>query len=102
MTTTTSTPTPKRTPRPFIFDYKSIQQNSISVNQLDAIASIVINSGTGTVASIIAGVKLILILGWLVARSRMINEQMLVAQQLYEQQTTADNEDAVNDPLIKR
>lgn len=87
--------------KPFIFDYKKYDNNTLSIEQLDGIANIVLQSGAGKVNSIIAAVKLVLIFAWLIARKIMIDNKKEIEQQKFLIEQNAQDHDQVTDPFGK-
>ena len=85
--------------KPFIYDYKQYQNRSLTVAQLDKIADVVLTSGSGYANNIIAAVKLVLVVAWLIARKILIDHEMLIAKQLYEQERINDNQGQVGEDL---
>jgi hypothetical protein len=85
--------------KPFIYDYKKHQNNQLTIEQLDGIATIVLSSKSSYIQSIVATFKLALILAWLIARKILIDHDLLIAKQIYEQRRNEDNQHQVDEEL---
>jgi hypothetical protein len=85
--------------KPFIYNYKQHKNNSLTVDQLDKIAAVITNAGGGYINNIIAAIKLLLILAWVISRKLMIEHEMLIAKQVYEQERNEDNQGQVDEDL---
>lgn len=85
--------------KPFIYDYKQHKNYTLSIAQLDAIANVITSAVGGYVNNIIASIKLVLVVAWLIARKILIDHEMLIAKQVYEQERINDNQDQVDEDL---
>ena len=79
------------------FDYKKYQTSGLTVKQLDDAYASIMAPTTGTVAAIIAGIKLLVFFAYLSARNKLIDNELVIAkeqlQQVIAAQHDADNED---------
>lgn len=85
--------------KPFLYDYKQHKNYTLSISQLDQIANVILSSGGTYASNVIAAIKLILIVAWVFARKILIDHEMLIAKQIYEQERVNDNQDQVNENL---
>jgi hypothetical protein len=85
--------------KPFIYDYKQHKNYVLSVAQLDRIANIITSTGGGYANNIIAAIKLVLIVAWIFARKILIDHEMLIAKQVYEQERINNNQGQVDEDL---
>lgn len=77
------------------FVYAQYARRSLGVAKLDALfESALLKSGAGTVGAIIGGIKLLVILGYLIARKKMLDEDLQLARAGYEQRS--DNRDDID------
>jgi hypothetical protein len=93
----TPTPTPTPTPAPFVFDYTAYNNPGLTVQQLDALATAVFApTGTGTFAMIFGSIKLAVAIAYIFCRSKMIDEQLQIQKQQYENAQDDNNQNEVN------
>ena len=76
--------------------YDKLKQQTITVETLDKMMHFVLNSGTGYIASIIAGLKILCLVGWYWVRSSVVKDQMLIEKQHSEITNVHDNIDQIN------
>lgn len=76
----------------FRFDYKKYKSKSINVSMLDKLMDDCINAGTSRWASIVMACKITLFFAYLWARKTLIDQQMMIEKQDYEQGRVNQNE----------
>ena len=80
----------------FRFNHRKYKSKKISLKLLDDTIDVVIGSGTSTLATIIAAIKVIIFFAYLWARKRIIDEQFLIEKQEYETGRINNNQDDIN------
>lgn len=80
----------------FRFDHKKYKSRKITIERLDKVFDSFIEPSTGTFSSFVAGLKIIVFFTYLWARKRMIDEEMFIAKQDYEQGRTNSNSSDIN------
>ena len=82
------------------FDYTQPVAAGLSVSQLDAMAEFVTtnNGGGGMFSAIIAGLKLLVVSAYFIARKAMIDQAMALQKQQYEGAQASHNQNEVNQP----
>jgi mannitol-specific phosphotransferase system IIBC component len=85
------------TKKPFIYNYKQHRNPFLSIASLDAIAKIIIEPKQGYLPKIVASIKLMLVVAWLIARQILIKNEMQIAKQLYEQERDTNNQNQVEE-----
>lgn len=81
--------------------YQYIQSlPAFSVAQLDGLMTFVTASGTGTVGAIIAGVKIILVTAYVIAREKLTSQEATALKQQYEQAQGNKNQSQINNDSL--
>ena len=83
------------TKKEFTFDYSKYRSKKIDLDQLDRVMEVVISSGTSTFKTIVAATKVVIYFCYLWARKRLIDEQMEIARQNYEQNRVNETDDVL-------
>lgn len=77
----------------FRFDHRQWKSKKVDIDKLDAVMDVVLDSGTSTWGSIVAGIKVLIFFAYLWARKRLIDEEFMIRKQQYEQGRVNDNRD---------
>ena len=83
--------------KPFTYNYKQYKNYILSIDKIDSIAHIILEPKQGYFIKAVAGIKLTLLLAWLIARQLLIKNEMQIAKQLYEQERDNDNQGQVEE-----
>ena len=67
------------------FDYHKYTQNNIDVEQLDLIARSIFQEKPGWIGLILAGIKMIIAIGYILAIKSLVDHERLLKRQEYEQ-----------------
>jgi ABC-type branched-subunit amino acid transport system permease subunit len=84
----------------FTPNYAQYQSKALTVDQLDKIASFVFIGGAGTTwGAMIAGIKLLVAVGYVWVRQAMVDKEIALQKQQYEVAQTNRNNNDVNQPI---
>jgi len=77
-------------------DYTKYDQLVVSVSSIDAIIKNLLSSTVGTWSKVIWFFQLIALVAWYYIRSKIIDHEMMIERQRYEQQEHKEDEEEVN------
>lgn len=92
--TDSATPPPGTDPR---YKYADLRPTAITSAQLDQMMAFVMDSGGGVVGAVIGGVKIAVVMAYMIARDRLQAAEADYKKQLYEREKASDNQGQVDD-----
>ena len=80
-----------------MFDYKKYRQKKITLQQIDSLIDLAVVAPTSKMNAIISGVKLLLVAGFLIARAKLVEDEMLASKQEYQRERSRSEQDDLDD-----
>lgn len=84
---------PPKDPR---YQYQDLRPASITVAQLDQLMGFVMDSGKGTIGAVVAGLKILVVTGYMFARQKLVSDEAEYKKQQYEQGQAGGNQGQVD------
>lgn len=79
-----------------MLDYTKYKQNNLKTSDLDDMMKFITSSGSGKIGAIISGLKILVCAGYMYARSKLVENELLIDKQNMEQELNEQHHDDNN------